>query len=226
MPLLMLAIGSVPLLLIEIERDALTIADRRLLDAVNVIVLVAFALDYVVELALTDDRGSFVRGEWINAVIVVTSAMAVVPALATIGGFRVLRGVPVLRALIGVVRLIAIGGAAAHHARRVVRRRALPFAIGVAVLTWITAAAAFTLAEDVGANGRVQSFTDALWWSAATITTVGYGDIAPVTLAGRIVGVATMVVGISTFAVVTARVAAFLVADDDRPTSRSSEGSA
>ena len=72
----------------------------------------------------------------------------------------------------------------------------------------------FTLAEDVGDNGRVESFADALWWSAATITTVGYGDIAPVTLGGRIAGVITMVVGISTFAVITARVAAFLVVDD------------
>jgi hypothetical protein len=40
----------------------------------------------------------------------------------------------------------------------------------MAGLTWLTAAAAFTLAEDVGDNGRVESFADTLWWSAATIT--------------------------------------------------------
>ena len=57
----------------------------------------------------------------------------------------------------------------------------------------------------------MDSFFDALWWSAATITTVGYGDIYPVTAAGRIIAVFTMVVGVSTLAVVTARIAQFLI---------------
>lgn len=78
-------------------------------------------------------------------------------------------------------------------------------------MTWVTSAVAFTLAENVGEGRRVESFFDSLWWSAATITTVGYGDIYPVTATGRIIAVFTMVVGISTLAVVTARIAAFLV---------------
>jgi voltage-gated potassium channel len=53
-----------------------------------------------------------------------------------------------------------------------------------------------------------------LWWAAATITTVGYGDIYPVTPAGRIIAVFTMIVGISTLATVTARIAQFLIKSD------------
>jgi voltage-gated potassium channel len=70
---------------------------------------------------------------------------------------------------------------------------------------------AFTLVEDVGESGRLHSFFDALWWASTTITTVGYGDVYPTTPAGRIVGVITMAAGISAFAVVTAKVAEFLV---------------
>ncbi|MEJ7722190.1 MAG: ion channel [Ilumatobacteraceae bacterium] len=210
----MIAIGSLPLLLLEIERSQLTAADRRFLDVVNVVVFAVLAVDYGVELVMASDRRAYARAEWINGLIVVTSGVAVVPSLAAAGGLRVLRGVPALRAVAGVVRLMAIGGTAARTGRLVIRRRAVSFAVAMAGLTWLTAAAAFTLAEDVGDNGRVESFADALWWSAATITTVGYGDIAPVTLGGRIAGVITMVVGISTFAVITARVAAFLVVDD------------
>ena len=72
----------------------------------------------------------------------------------------------------------------------------------------------FHLAEDVGVDGRIHSFGDAIWWSSATITTVGYGDVAPITVVGRLIGVVTMVVGISTFAVITAKMAEFLVRAD------------
>ena len=74
----------------------------------------------------------------------------------------------------------------------------------MAGVTWLASAAAFTVAEDVGIHPRVHSFFDALWWSLSTITTVGYGDIYPVTTAGRVIGGFTMIVGISAFAVVTA----------------------
>jgi voltage-gated potassium channel len=43
---------------------------------------------------------------------------------------------------------------------------------------------------------------------------VGYGDIYPVTAAGRLIAVFTMVVGVSTLATVTARIAQFLMKDD------------
>ena len=113
------------------------------------------------------------------------------------------------------MRGVAVGGAAKQQGRRLLREHAAGVAFGVAGLTWLTSAAAFTIVEDVGTDRPVESFFDALWWSLATITTVGYGDIYPVTGAGRIIGGFTMIIGISTFALVTAKVAQFLVRDDD-----------
>ena len=51
-PLLALAIGSLPLLLLELKRSELAYADRIALDVINLVVLVAFAIDYAVELTL------------------------------------------------------------------------------------------------------------------------------------------------------------------------------
>jgi len=51
-PLLVLAIGSLPLLLLDFQREQLTDSDQAVIDIVNVIVLTAFAIDYVVELSL------------------------------------------------------------------------------------------------------------------------------------------------------------------------------
>lgn len=210
-PLLVLAIGSLPLLLLEIDRDQLPYSDRMFLDFVNVAILAAFALDYFVELGFASPRKAFVRREWTSLAIVLSQAIALIPGLGGAGALRALRASRALRAIAVVLRLMAIGGAAAHEGRTLIRKHAARFALGFAGLTWITAAVGFTLAEDVGEHGRIHSFFDAVWWAAATITTVGYGDIAPVTVPGRLIGIATMFIGISAFAVVTAKIAEFLV---------------
>lgn len=46
-------------------------------------------------------------------------------------------------------------------------------------------------------NSKVKSLEDALWWCVATVTTVGYGDIVPVTSFGRYVAIVYMGFGIS-----------------------------
>jgi voltage-gated potassium channel len=105
--------------------------------------------------------------------------------------------------------------AEASEIRLVFRKHAVSVAVSISGVVWITSAVAFTLVEDVGIGRRVESFGDALWWSAATISTVGYGDIYPVTVIGRFVAVLTMIVGVSTFGVVTARMASALIRDNN-----------
>ena len=55
------------------------------------------------------------------------------------------------------------------------------------------------------------SLTDSLWWSIVTLTTVGYGDIAPATLIGRVIAAVNMVVGIGVLAALSASLASILV---------------
>ncbi len=61
-----------------------------------------------------------------------------------------------------------------------------------------------------GHDSPVDSFPDALWWSIATVTTVGYGDIVPVTAAGRAFAYLLMLGGIGLFGALTANLAAML----------------
>lgn len=44
---------------------------------------------------------------------------------------------------------------------------------------------------------------NAMWWAIVTITSTGYGDMQPLTLAGRIVGGATMLTGLALFGILT-----------------------
>lgn len=211
-PLLVIAIGSLPLLLLEIISHRLTSADKTFLLIVNLTVFLAYAVDYVVEFLVTPEKGRYVRSEWSSLLIVIAQLFAVLPAMSFLG---FLRGARALRVVSSVTRIIGISMASRSQGREILKKRATSFAFGLAGFTLITSAVGFTLAEDVGKDGRVHSFFDALWWSGATITTVGYGDIYPITAAGRIIAIFTMLVGISTLAVVTARIAQFLIKNDE-----------
>jgi len=60
-------------------------------------------------------------------------------------------------------------------------------------------------------NHGVQTIWDAVWWSIVTVTTVGYGDIFPTTLGGRIVAAGVMIVGIGFLGMFTATIASIFV---------------
>jgi voltage-gated potassium channel len=52
---------------------------------------------------------------------------------------------------------------------------------------------------------------NALWWTLVTITTVGYGDIAPTTIGGRLIGALTMLAGIGLIGTLSAMLASMMV---------------
>ena len=63
-----------------------------------------------------------------------------------------------------------------------------------------------------GAGGaNIKTWPDALWWAAATASTVGYGDRFPVTAAGRMAALVLMISGIALLGVITASLATVFV---------------
>jgi voltage-gated potassium channel len=71
--------------------------------------------------------------------------------------------------------------------------------------TVIIGGALFSLAEKEG------SWIDGMWWAIVTLTTVGYGDYSPATVAGRWVAVFVMAGGLGSVAILTG-----LLADEIR----------
>lgn len=67
----------------------------------------------------------------------------------------------------------------------------------------------YWLERDV--NPALRSYLDAVYWGMATVTTVGYGDVAPVTSAGRIVAIMLMVLGSTTWLAFTATFASIVL---------------
>jgi len=66
-------------------------------------------------------------------------------------------------------------------------------------------------------NPSFSSISDGLWWAFITLTTVGYGDVVPVTEVGRIIAALTMAFGISVYSLLIANLTHFLETRELKP---------
>jgi voltage-gated potassium channel len=148
-----------------------------------------FLVDYTARLCLATSRGRWFVRHLLDLAVV---------ALPLLRPLRLLRLVVLVAAL-----QKAIGGA--------IRGRVIVYTACSVVLLVYVASLAILDAERYEPDSKITTFGDALWWSVTTITTVGYGDLSPVTGVGRVIAVTLMIGGISLVGVVTATLASWIV---------------
>ena len=104
------------------------------------------------------------------------------------------------------------------------RGRLARFLVAAAVLLLDGALIVYFFERDAP-GASITTIGAALWWAVVTVSTVGYGDLVPVTGVGRLVASGVMALAILVVAVVTAQIAAALNAqlDDDRDQGRAGE---
>ncbi|MGA8454573.1 MAG: ion transporter [Streptosporangiaceae bacterium] len=205
-PMTALAFLMIPVLLIPLVRPvrgALAVS----FDAADYVIWALFAADYCVRFTLTPNRPRFVRTHLFDLAVVV------LPFLRPLRALRALRGLRALR-LLQASRLAAFLGTGFGHARAVIRRRGLHYVVGLVVAIMFVAAGLEVAFEAHAKGGTIHSYGGALWWAVVTVTSVGYGDQYPVTVAGRAVAVVLMITGIALFGVVAASIASYFVEQD------------
>lgn len=148
-----------------------------------------FVADYLARLYLADPRGRWFLHHLFDLAIVV------LPFL------RPLR-------LLSLAVVIKVLQRAVGHT---IRGRVIVYTACGAVLIVYAASLAILEIERQHPGSRIATFGDAVWWSITTVTTVGYGDLSPVTGLGRVVAVALMLAGISLVGIVTATLASWIV---------------
>lgn len=139
--------------------------------------------------------------------------MMLVDILAVLALFPELRGLRALR-LLRLLRASRIFRYRNPFAivTRALEDNALLFSFAFSVLGVITllGGVSFYMVEG-RENADLQTVTDGIWWALVTVTTVGFGDITPVTLLGRIVGGVLMIGGMFTLALFAGIVGSSLV---------------
>lgn len=162
----------------------------------------AFTLDFVARVILADQRTRYAVSHWYDVALI---------------------ALPMLRPL-RLLRVLAFARLLNRTFARGLAGRVTIYVVGTAVASCFLGALAVLDAEQDASGSNITTFGDALWWSATTVTTVGYGDRYPVTTGGRLVAVGLMVIGIAVVGALTAAVAAWLVANVESERTSSGRG--
>ncbi len=192
------ALVSVIVILAElfIPLDPVTKRNLYIVDGIAVLLL---AGDFLHRARSSGDPIAYARANFYEIPALIPAAvLAMIEAqLAGAGLFRIVR---VFR-LIRFFMFLSRGSRFVTLFKQVLRGvRFGEFGL-VIILTILTGSFAVYLVEAPNPESPIKSMADAFWWAMATATTVGYGDIVPVTSLGRVIGVVMMILGISLLSV-------------------------
>ncbi len=148
-----------------------------------------FAVEYLARLSLSSHRLRFVRTRWLDLVVLV---------LPLLRPLRVVQNYARARARLGRARLSLEGQVIIYTG---VTTLLLGFSASLAVYN----------VEHLAPGANIRTYGDSVWWAASTLTAVGYGDVFPVTLRGRVVGVGLMLTGLGLLGAVMGTFSSWLV---------------
>jgi voltage-gated potassium channel len=193
---LVMAALAIAFVIVGFAADAADASTRPVYEAIDVALTVVFASEFLSRFMASYDRRAYLVGHVIDLV-------ALIPVVRGVRILRLLRLLRLIRAFAGVFR-------ATQHFERMARHRGLAWLF----VTWLAVmviCSLFLYAAENGVNAAVTSPLDALWWGIVTLTTVGYGDVFPVTPEGRIAASVLMLLGIGLFSAITATLTSFML---------------
>ncbi len=167
--------------------------------------LTLFSIEYILRVYTAPDRKGF-----IFSFFGIIDLLAILPALVLIPGFRVLRVLRFLRIfrifkatrfVLAVDRMIEALGE--------VRRELLALVILCSLFVYLAACGIYVFEKDAQPES-FGSIPDAMWWAIVSLTTIGYGDVYPVTPGGKIFTALVALVGVGLIAIPSGLLASVL----------------
>lgn len=169
---------------------------QSLLEALEWAITGLFALEFTTRILAAHDRRRYLLGHWVDLV-------ALAPPIRAARILRLLRLLRLVRSFAGIYR-------ASMHLQGIARHRGFAWMIVAWLAVMVICSIAMYAAEH-GINKTIESPFDALWWGVVTISTVGYGDVYPITPEGRLAAMVLMLLGIGLFSAITATATSYMI---------------
>lgn len=191
-------LGSVP------EIDAEFSEELRWFEIITVLI---FTVEYLLRLwvaPLKYKQSQRPKIKYISSFYGIVDLVAILPFYVSLFGFgvdlRVLRAARLLR----ILKISHYNTALQDLALAIYdERKSFVSAIYIFTVTLLITSSLIFFAENSSQPEDFRSIPDAIWWSLITLTTVGYGDVSPITPIGKIIGAITALLGVCTVALLT-----------------------
>ena len=180
-----------------------TIGYLRVFEIISVII---FTLEYILRIYVSDKKISYIFSFY-----GFIDLIAILPFY--LSGAIDLRSLRVVR-LLRVLRLFKLfrfneSLELLRKAFRIVKREMIVFSFIAIILLYISAVGIYFFEHPVQPD-EFSSIFDCMWWAISTMTTVGYGDIVPITIGGKIFTSFISFIGIGVVSIPTALLASSL----------------
>jgi voltage-gated potassium channel len=197
--MILLTLVSITLLVLELSAN-LPAVQVALFDKIDTSIAIIFLIEFVIKFLSSKSKTHFFKTSWwyLLAAIPIST-----PTTQILRVLRLLRLIRLVRIHRGVHQLNS------YAERFIEQTRIIPIIIAWLIVVIFGTLSFFMLEH--ATNHLVGNLFDSLWWTISTITTVGYGDVYPITTGGRIIGMILMICGIGTTGVLTAFIASFLI---------------
>jgi voltage-gated potassium channel len=165
-------------------------------------ICMVFLADWVWFFVKADDKGRYFKTRLIDLISSIPFSQALRP-LRVFRMVRLVRTLRIIRGLKGAFPLMRVAFANPS-------RSAMTIYGSLTLVIYFYCSVGLYNFEK-GLNDSIVNFGDVLWMSFTTLTSVGYGDIYPVTSGGRILAAVLVVTGMGLFSLVTAEIATLIL---------------
>ncbi|EDL57618.1 ion transporter [Gimesia maris] len=179
---------------------------RTLLHVIEVISVIIFTVEYLARVSVASDKTAF-----IFSFFGIIDLLAVLPFYLSTGlDLRSLRSFRLLR-LVRILKLARYSAAAKrfHRAFLIAKEELALFLFASMIVLYLAAVGIYHF-ENPAQPEEFSSVFHSLWWAVSTLTTVGYGDIYPVTAGGKMFTFCILVVGLGIVSIPAGLVASAL----------------
>jgi len=185
---------------------------RTILKSIELFVVIVFTLEYLLRIFVADSKQKF-----IFSFFGIIDFLAILPFYLSFGvDLRSLRALRFLR-LFRILKLVRYNKAISHFtfAIKSAKEEILLFIFITLILIYFSAIGIYYF-ENEAQPEHFSSIFDSLWWAIITLTTVGYGDVYPITVGGRVFTFFILMIGLGIVAIPTGIISAALTKSIDK----------
>ncbi len=171
----------------------------KILQSIELFSVIIFTVEYILRIFVADSKPKF-----IFSLFGIIDFLAILPFYLSFGiDLRSLRALRFLR-LFRVLKLARYNKALKHFTKaiKMAKEEILLFLFTTLILIYFSAIGIYYF-ENQAQPEHFSSIFDSLWWSIITLTTVGYGDVYPITVGGRVFTFFILMIGLGIVAIPT-----------------------